>query len=47
MSDREDDGPTARGALGARARRSADREDDRHRPWRKSDFPSDDAAFAR
>jgi hypothetical protein len=47
MSDREDDGPAARGALGGRARRSADREDDRHRPWRKSDFPSDDTAFER
>jgi hypothetical protein len=47
MSDREDDGPAARNALGGRARRSADREDDRHRPWRKSDFPSDDAAFER
>jgi hypothetical protein len=47
MSDREDDGPAARPALGARARRSADREEDRHRPWRKSDFPSDDATFER
>jgi hypothetical protein len=47
MSDREDDAPAARGALGSRARRTADRDDDRHRPWRKSDFPSDDAAFER
>ena len=47
MSDREDDGPAARPALGFRARRTADREEDQHRPWRKSDFPSDDAAFAR
>jgi hypothetical protein len=47
MSDREDDGPAARNALGGRARSSADCEDDRHRPWRKSDFQSDDAAFER
>ena len=48
MSDREEDAPAARGALGGRARRTADRHvDDRHRPWRKSDFPSDDAAFER
>jgi len=47
MSDHEDDAPAARGALGSRARRTADRDDDRHRPWRKSDFPSDDAAFER
>jgi hypothetical protein len=47
MSDREDDAPAARGALGSRARRTADRDDDLHRPWRKSDFPSDDAAFER
>jgi hypothetical protein len=47
MSDREDDAPAARGALGSRARRTADRDDDRHRPWRKSDFPLDDAAFER
>jgi hypothetical protein len=47
MSDHEDDSPAARGALGSRARRTADRDDDRHRPWRKSDFPSDDAAFER
>jgi hypothetical protein len=45
MSDREDDAPAARGALGSRARRTADRDDNSHRPWRKSDFPSDDAAF--
>jgi len=43
MSDREEDAPAARGALGGRARRTADRHDeDRHRPRRKSDFPSDD-----
>jgi hypothetical protein len=47
MSDREDDAPAARGALGSRARRTTDSDDDRHRPWRKSDFPSDDAAFER
>jgi hypothetical protein len=48
MSDREVDTPVARGALGGRARRPADRHDeDRHRPWSKSDFPSDDAAFER
>ena len=30
------------------ARRTADRhDDDSYRPWRKSDFPSDDAAFDR
>jgi hypothetical protein len=45
MSDRDDDGPAARGALGSRARRTAEREDAHHRPWRTSDFPSDDAAF--
>ena len=32
MSDREDDAPAARGALGSRTRRSADSDDDRHRP---------------
>ena len=47
MSDREDDAPAARGALGSRTRRSADSDDDRHRPWRKSDFQSDNAAFER
>jgi hypothetical protein len=47
MSDHEDDAPAARGALGSRARRTADRDDDRHRPCRKSNFPSDDAAFER
>jgi hypothetical protein len=47
MSDREDDAPAVRGALGSRARCTADRDDDRHRPWRKSDFPSDDAALER
>jgi hypothetical protein len=47
MSDREDDSPAVHGALGSHARRTADRDDDSHRPWRKSDFPSDDAAFER
>ena len=48
MSDREEDAPASRGALGSRARRTADRHDeDRHRPWRKSNFPSDDAVFER
>jgi hypothetical protein len=48
MSDREEDVPVARGALGGRTRLTADHhDDDRHRPWRKSDFPSDDAAFER
>jgi hypothetical protein len=47
MSDHEDDTPAARGALGSRARRTADRDDDSHCPCRKSDFPSDDAAFER
>jgi hypothetical protein len=46
MSDHEEDDPAARGALGGRARRTADRHDE-DRPWRKSDFPSDDAAFER
>jgi hypothetical protein len=45
MSDREDDALADRGDLGSCARRTADRDDDRHLPWRKSDFPSDDAAF--
>jgi hypothetical protein len=48
MSDSEEGSPAARGALGGRARRTADHHDeDHHRPWRKSDFPSDDAAFER
>jgi hypothetical protein len=47
MSDREDDVLAARGALGSRTCRSADHDDDRHRPWCKSDFPSDNAAFER
>jgi hypothetical protein len=47
MSDREDNAPVDRGTLDSRARRTTDRDDDRHRPWRKSDFPSDDAAFER
>ena len=43
MSDREEYAPDAGGALGGRARRTADRhDDDSHRPLRKSDFPSDD-----
>jgi hypothetical protein len=47
MYDREDDAPTVRGVLGSRTRRSADCDDDRHRPWPKSDFPSDDSAIER
>jgi hypothetical protein len=47
MSAREDDVLAARGALGSRTRRSADHDDDRHRPWRNSDFPSANAAFER
>jgi hypothetical protein len=43
MSDHDDDGPVARSALGSLARRSADQP----RPWRTSDFPSDDADFDR
>jgi len=44
MSDQED-APAARGALGGRARRTLDRDYDRgHRPWRKSDFPFDNAS---
>jgi hypothetical protein len=47
MSDREDDVLSARGSLGSRTRRSADRDDDRHRPCRKSDFQSANAEFER
>jgi hypothetical protein len=47
MSDREDDAPAARGALGSRTRSSADSNDDSHSPWLKSDFPSDNATFER
>jgi hypothetical protein len=47
MSDREDDVLAARGTLGSRTRRSADCDDDCHRPWRTSDFPSDNAVFER
>jgi hypothetical protein len=47
MSDHEDDTLAARGALGSHAHRTADRDDNRHHPWRKSDFPSDDATFER
>jgi hypothetical protein len=47
VSDREDDAPSARGTLGSRTRRTTDRDDDSHHPWRKSNFPSDDAAFER
>jgi hypothetical protein len=47
MSVCEDDVVAVRGALDSRTRRSADRDDDRHRPSRNSDFPSDDAAFER
>jgi len=36
----------ARDSLCSRARRTVERNDDRgHRPWRTSDFPSDDAPF--
>jgi hypothetical protein len=46
MSDREDNALVARGALGGRARRPTDRHDeDSHCPWRKSNFPSDDASL--
>jgi hypothetical protein len=47
MSDREDDVLAARGSLGSRTHSAADRADDRHRPWRKSDFPFANAAFER
>jgi hypothetical protein len=47
MSDREEDSLAVCGALGSRARRTADHDDYRHHPWRKSDFPSDDASFER
>jgi len=55
MSDREEDAPASReedaqasrGTLGSRARRTAEREDGRHRTWRSSDFPQDEMAFAR
>ena len=48
MSDREDDAPAARGGLGSRASRTADREDARQtRTWRPSDFPQDEGAFDR
>jgi hypothetical protein len=47
MYDREDDSPAARGALGSRTPHSTDSDDDRHRPWRKSDFPSDNVVFER
>jgi hypothetical protein len=47
MSDQEDD-QAARGALGGCARRTVEGDDAcGHRPWRKSDFPFDDAAFER
>jgi hypothetical protein len=46
MSDHED-APAARGGFGGRARRNVERDDDHRRPWRRSDFPSDDALFAR
>jgi hypothetical protein len=46
MSDHEDDTQADRGAICSRARRTADHhDDDHHRQWRKSDFPSDDAVF--
>ena len=46
MSDHED-APAARGGFGGRARQTVEREDDHRRPWRRSDFPLDDALFAR
>jgi hypothetical protein len=46
MSDHED-APAARGGFGGRARRNVERDDNHRRPWRRSDFPSDDALFAR
>jgi len=50
MSDQED-APAARGTRGApgnRAGRTAARDDERgQRPWRRSEFPSDDATFTR
>ena len=47
MSD-QDDAPAARGGSGNRARRTAARDDERgQRPWRRSEFPSDDATFTR
>ena len=47
MSDQEDD-QTVRGTLGGCACRTVERNDAcGHRPWRKSDFPFDDAAFER
>jgi hypothetical protein len=47
MSDHEDDAQAARGALGSPVICTADINDYHHRPWRKSDFPSADAAFER
>ena len=44
MSD--EDAPAARGGFGDRPRRHVDRDDDRHRSWRKSDFPSESAPRA-
>jgi hypothetical protein len=46
MSDHED-ALAASGGFGGRARRNVDRDDEHNRPWRRSDFPSDDALFAR
>jgi hypothetical protein len=49
MSDQEDAraASNARGASGPRAGNAADRHDERgKRPWRRSEFPSDEAAFA-
>jgi hypothetical protein len=47
MSDHDDHAQAARCAPGSRVRRTADHDDDCHLPWRKSDFPSADAAFER
>jgi hypothetical protein len=47
MSD-QDDAPAARGGSGNRVRHTAARADESgQRPWRKSEFPSDESAFAR
>ena len=46
MSDHEDSPPVARCALGGRAHADL-HDEDRHCPWRKSDFLADDAVFDR
>jgi hypothetical protein len=48
MSDCEEGSPASHGALGGRARSTADcHDEDHHCHWHKSDFPSDNAAFER